>query len=173
MIVSRVWAMPSPWTFTIKPIREFVGRWIDGAAVIVDPFAGKTKIGTHNNDLADGGMDAEDYCRKLIDDGVIADVVLFDPPYSPRQQREAYAAVGCERDGGGTRNAELYDRVRSPLTDLLRGGGVALSFGWRTSGMDFNWPVEELLIVEHGGAHNATLCTAQRKPIGLFGGAIR
>jgi hypothetical protein len=39
---------------------------------------------------------------------------------------------------------------------------VVLSFGWNSAGMgDFFEPVE-LLLVAHGGAHNDTICVAER-----------
>lgn len=162
---STIWAMPSRWTFSIKPITSFLIRHLEGAAVIVDPFAGQSLVGTHRNDLGRGGIDAEQFCNQLLTEGVLADVVLFDPPYSPRQISECYKSIGRKATTSDTQNAALYARVRKPLAALLRPGGLALSFGWQSSGFGKAWETTEILLVQHGGAHNDTICVAQRKPL--------
>lgn len=161
------WAMPSRWTFEIPPIADFVARWTTGASMIVDPFCGRSMIGTHRNDLAHDGVDAEEFCRGLLVRGSLADVVLFDPPYSPRQISECYKMVGRTTTMEDTQSS-FWGRTRRPLADLLKPGGVALSFGWQSSGFGKEWDTLEILLVQHGGAHNDTICVAQRKPTNLF-----
>lgn len=101
---------------------------------------------------------------KLLAQGVVADAVLFDPPYSPRQISECYKSVGLKATGADTQNAALYSRVRKPLAALLRHGGIALSFGWQSSGFSKKeFRTTEILLVQHGGAHNDTICVAQVK----------
>lgn len=153
--------MPSRWTFSIKPVQDFLTRWLAGAGVVVDPFCGKSWWGTIRNDLAQGGVDAEVFCRSLH---VVADAIIFDPPYSPRQISECYKGLGRKVTGEDTQNARLYKRVREPLAALLKPGGIALSFGWNSTGFGRGWPTEEIMLVRHGGAHNDTICVAQRKP---------
>ena len=95
MLIERKWAMPSAWTFTIKPIRELLeeemtqGLW-------VDPFAGKFSPAAVRNDLnphygAEYHLDALDFLAKFANESV--DGILFDPPYSPRQVRECYDGI--------------------------------------------------------------------------------
>ncbi len=91
--------------------------------------------------------------------------VIFDPPYSPRQISECYKSIGRKATTADTQNALLYREVRDGLSELLKPGGVALSFGWQSSGFGKDWPTLEILLVRHGGAHNDTICVAQRKPI--------
>lgn len=162
--MTTCWAMPSRWTFSIKPINEFVRRWLPEAGVVVDPFCGQSEFGTHRNDLASGGVDAEEFVNSLIESGIVADVVIFDPPYSPRQISECYKAAGRPVTGKDTQNAVLYKRVREALDRVLRPGGIALSFGWQSSGFGKAYRTEEILLVQHGGAHNDTICVAQVKP---------
>jgi hypothetical protein len=158
--VLVAWAMPSRWTFSMPPVREFLDRWLSGCSVIVDPFCGESTIGTLR-------IDADVWCDGLRAEWESrADAVLFDPPYSPRQISECYAGIGRKVTTADTQNAALYKRVREPLARLLRPGGVALSFGWQSSGFGKDWPTEEILLVRHGGAHNDTICVAQRKPLG-------
>ena len=97
--------------------------------------------------------------------GVRADLALFDPPYSPRQISESYKGAGLAVGMKETQNATLYRRVRDALDRIVRPGGVVLSFGWHSNGMGRKrgYVLEELLLVAHGGAHNDTICIAERK----------
>ena len=160
--------MPSRWTFTIPPIAAFIERHLNGAKVIVDPFAGKSKIGTLRNDLAEGGIDAHEFCEKLLRENVVADAVLFDPPYSPRQLAECYKSVGRQVTTMDTQSSALYARIRKPLGNLLKPNGIALSFGWNSMGFGKKWQTLEIMLVAHGGGHYDTICVAQRKPLDLL-----
>jgi hypothetical protein len=169
-ILSRTWAMPSADTFSVKPIGEFVRRYLRG--VSVDPFARNNRLATYTNDLnpatcAEHHMDAVAFLDMLADRGVVADCVVLDPPYSPRQVSECYAAAGLKAGMKDTQNAVLYARVRKAAARLCRGGTVVLSFGWNSAGMGKSWERLETLLVAHGGAHNDTICVADRKPTGF------
>lgn len=157
--------MPSRWTFEIKPISDFLDRWLEGCEVIVDPFAGRSMRGTHRNDIAFFGQEADLWCESLLPnmEGK-ADAVLFDPPYSPRQLKEAYAAANRIVTQRDTQDGAMRKRVRAALSRILKPGGIALSFGWQSNGFGRAWPTEEILLVQHGGAHSDTICVAQRKP---------
>ena len=164
MRFKTAFAMPSPWTFEIPPIGAFVDRWLAGGGVSVDPFCGHSKRATYSNDMSQGGVDAEYYMESLHKSGVIADVLLFDPPYSPRQISECYKKVGRKVVMADTQNAAFYKRARNAARKVLRPGGIALSFGWSSCGFGVSWDVLEILLVRHGGAHNDTICVAQRSP---------
>lgn len=167
-VFSREWAMPNSETFSIRPIGEFVARYIRASTVSVDPFARNKALATHTNDLdpttaAQHHMDAEDFLRTVAPP---CDLVLFDPPYSPRQISECYKSVGREVGMAGTQNGALYKRVRDAIDPILQPGGIVLSFGWNSNGMGKTRGYEllELLLVAHGGGHNDTICIAERKP---------
>ena len=166
-VITREWAMPHKSTFSVGPIASFVARHTSGLSAIVDPFCGDSTVGTHRNDLKHGGMDAEAYCHALASRYGTgwADAVIFDPPYSPRQISEVYKSVGMAVGMAETQNASLYKRVRSALWPLLKTDGVALSFGWNSAGFGSKRGAEvvEILMVAHGGAHNDTICVAERK----------
>jgi hypothetical protein len=165
--MSTTFAMPNRWTFSIPPIAAFVRRYTQGCGVIVDPFCGESTVAHHRNDLGRGGIDAEDFVRSLITQGIRADCVLFDPPYSPRQIAECYKSIGRAVTTEDTQNAALYRKVRAALDDILVPSGIALSFGWQSNGFGKDWTTDEILLVQHGGAHNDTICVAQRKPLRL------
>lgn len=163
MKMSRAWAMPNAETFSVKPIGDFVRRYMHG--VSVDPFARNKKWATHTNDLnpnteAEYHMDAVSFMERLASIGVKADCIILDPPYSPRQITECYAAAGLKATMKDTQNAALYARVRNAARKLCKAGTVVLSFGWNSAGMGKGFKKVEILIVAHGGAHNDTICVA-------------
>jgi hypothetical protein len=165
MIFSRTWAMPASDTFDCKPMAEFVRRYLQG--VSVDPFARNKRWATHTNDLnpateAEHHMDAEVFLVMLAERGVKADCIILDPPYSPRQISECYAAAGLKAGMNDTQNAALYARVRRATKTLCKPGTVVLSFGWNSAGMGQQFERLETLLVAHGGAHNDTICVADR-----------
>ncbi len=172
--MSRAWCMPSADTFEMAPVGALLDRWLHGCVVIVDPFARNGRRGTLRNDLnpetrAEYHLEAEDFLARMLADGVVADAVMFDPPYSPRQISEVYAAIGRVCGTKDTQNSVLNAGVRRGLDRLLRPGGVALSFGWNSAGFGrpMGFDVLEILLCSHGGAHNDTICVVERKREGL------
>jgi hypothetical protein len=164
---SRTWAMPNHETFSVKPIGDFIGRYLAKSKVSIDPFARNKRLATYTNDLdpntkAEFHMDAEEFCKQL---GKTVDLVLFDPPYSPRQISECYKSIGMEVGMKETQSALLYKRVRDAAHSLVIAGGIVLSFGWNTVGMgkERGYEIEEIMLCCHGGAHNDTICLAERK----------
>lgn len=169
MKFNRIFAMPNADTFSVKPIGEFVQRYLAAAKVSVDPFARDREWFTHTNDLnpetkAQSHMDAEDFCKKIHADGVIADLGVFDPPYSPRQISEVYKSVGRTPTMQDTQSS-FWRKNRDALDALIAPSGVVLSFGWNSMGMGLkrNYEILEILLCAHGGAHNDTICVAERK----------
>lgn len=165
--IKRAWAMPNKETFSIAPIGEMVRRHLKTATVSVDPFARNKRLATHTNDLnpetaAEHHMDARSFLDMLAERGVKADLVLFDPPYSPRQISECYAAAGLTAGMRDTQNARLYSECRTRIEKIAALGCRVLSFGWNSTGMGARWSREETLIVCHGGAHNDTICVCDR-----------
>lgn len=167
---SRCFAMPNAATFSIKPIGEFVQRYLAVAKVSVDPFARDRDWATYTNDInprtsAQSHQDAEAFLADLADKKVSADLVLFDPPYSPRQVMEHYQAAGLRVTQEDTQSGRLFKRVRNAVDRIVAPGGLVLSFGWQSAGMGIgrNYELIETMLVAHGGGHNDTICIAERK----------
>lgn len=159
--------MPNSDTFSVKPIGDFVRKYLRG--ISVDPFARNKTWATYTNDLnpntsAQTHMDAEAFLNALAGMNVVADCVILDPPYSPRQISECYAQAGLKAGMKDTQNAALYARVRSAARRLCRPGTTVLSFGWNSAGMGKEFETLEIMLVAHGGAHNDTICMAPRAP---------
>lgn len=169
---SRIWSMPNKDTLSIKPIRELVERVIQEGDVVVDPFARNCRIATITNDLdpdtqAEYHMDAVDFCQMLVDDNVTADVVILDPPYSPRQMSECYRKVGLKKGMEGTQNARLYKECKDRLTKILKPGGIAICCGWNSNGFGIGrgYEIIEILLVPTGAAHNDFIVTVENKKV--------
>lgn len=172
MKFTREFAMPSRDTFSVKPIGAFVRRYIDRSVLgAVDPFARNNPFGVmYSNDLnpstsSNYHMDAVAFLQHLAAEGVRTDLLVLDPPYSPRQISECYAAAGLKAGMADTQNAALYARVREAALPLLAARAMVLSFGWSSNGMGkkHGFEIEEIMLCAHGGAHNDTICMAERR----------
>lgn len=169
MNISRKWAMPSSDTFSVPPIGEFVKSYLRNSKVSVDPFARNKRWATYTNDLnpkteAEYHLDALEFLEMLKDTGVIADLVIFDPPYSPRQLSECYSEIGRAALMEDTQSKSWSD-WKNAISEITPVGGVVLSFGWNTVGMGrkHSFEILEIMLVCHGGVHNDTICMAERK----------
>ncbi len=172
MKMSRIWAMPNRDTFTIKPIGEFVQRFLKNSKVSIDPFARNKRWATHTNDLnpqteAEHHMECEAFLQHLIDQKVKADLVILDPPYSPRQVKECYDHIGIKMAQTDAMGGAARKRRRALIEQLVLHDAVVLTFGWDTNGMGIKgWKIDEILLVAHGSDHNDTICMAEsRLPI--------
>lgn len=110
-------------------------------------------------------MDAKDFLDMLLRTGVIADLVIFDPPYSPRQLRECYQDIGRLVTKAETQRPCGWAKERAIIDSILAPGGIVLSFGWNSNGMGKRrgYAPIEILLCAHGGGHNDTICIAERK----------
>lgn len=161
--------MPSHDTFSVKPIGKFVQRYISKSLVSVDPFARNKQWATHTNDLnpqtlARKHLDAVEFLSLLAQDNVQADLVILDPPYSPRQITECYASIGKKTTMQDTQSS-FYSKLRDAVIPILAPEATILSFGWNSVGMGKKrgFELKEILMVCHGGAHNDTICIAETR----------
>ncbi len=164
MKITRVWAMPNKWTFTIKPIAELLARYVGDGKGWIDPFAGENSPAEFTNDLnpdrtATHHLEAADFLKQL--NGNEYNGILFDPPYSLRQVKELYDGIGKPITG-----LELnFGNLRNLIDKIIIPGGIAVSFGWNSIGMGktHGFEIIEILLVCHGRAHNDTIVTVERK----------
>lgn len=170
MRMSRVWAMPDSETFNVPPIKDFVRRYLSESKVSIDPFARNKQWFTHTNDInpnteAQHHLDAEEFLTLMANSGVVADLAIFDPPYSPRQLKECYNSFGRKMQLEDGQTARLIKRWREALLPCLSNDSIVLSFGWNSVGMGQSHGFEliELLLVCHGADHNDTICLAERR----------
>jgi len=162
--------MPNKNTFTCLPIGNFVRKYLADSEVSIDPFSRDCKWATFTNDLnlntkAEYHMDAVDFLKLLLDKGVKADLLIFDPPYSPRQIKECYESIGLKMKYEDAHLSHSWKLQRNLANQLLITDGISLSFGWNSLGMgkQRGYEIEEILLVCHGAGHNDTICMAERK----------
>jgi hypothetical protein len=183
---KRVWAMPNKNTFEIPPIRDFISthlyevtheridRGAPGKMEIVDPFCGESVIANTRNDIKKSGIDSAIWLLNIPDN--FADVVLWDPIYSPRQKKECYNNLGIHLSDT---KSSYWTTLRNQITRITKPGGRVLSFGWNSVGIGTERKFKTIdgiivcyfedydevdgLIVSHGGNHNDTICKAEKK----------
>lgn len=166
--MSRVWDMPNSDTFDVPSIGGFVKKYLMKSQISVDCFARNKRWTTYTNDLnpntaAEYHMDAEAFLKLLADKGIVADLVICDPPYSPRQVKECYDSIGMPMKQTDALLGMTRKRLKSEINRLVPVGGIVLHFGWNTVGMGKGWEIEEIMLVCHGSDHNDTICMAERK----------
>ena len=170
MKITKEWAMPHKNTFEIEPIRFFIEKHNQNKSVIsIDPFANKNRIAGITNDLnpefnTDFNMDALKFLQMFPSDSV--GLIFYDPPYSPRQVSECYKSLGMTVNMETTQ-ASFWGSLKKEISRVCAFGGIVLSFGWNSNGigMTNGFSQIEILIVSHGGQHNDTICTAEKKVI--------
>lgn len=165
MEIRRTWQMPNSKTFQIKPIGELIRKYSFGK--IIDPFANSNKLATITNDLdeqynTDYHLDATDFL-KMFDDSSI-DTVLYDPPYSPRQVAECYKQLGLTVNMETTQ-ASYWAKQKDEIGRIVKKGGIVITCGWNSGGIGkkHGFEIVEILLVAHGGWHNDTIVTVERK----------
>ncbi len=160
--------MPNKHTFGIKPIKELIHRYAGEVnGVIIDPFANKNKIANITNDLdpqynTDYNLDALDFL-KLFDDNSV-DMVLYDPPYSPRQVSECYRALDMTVNMQTTQSS-YWGNQKKEVSRIIKKGGIVITCGWNSGGIGKTngFEIIEILLVPHGGIHHDTIVTVERK----------
>lgn len=165
MKINRAWAMPNKNTFSIKPIKELITRYAVGVGA--DAFARDSKIATITNDLdpetsAYFHMDAIDFIKTIDKDSL--DFFLFDPPYSPRQVSECYKSLG-KTVNMQTTQSSFWSKIKNETRDKIKIGGHCLTFGWCSNGIGKGngFEIVEILLVAHGGWHNDTIVTVEKR----------
>ena len=174
MIIERAWSMPNSKTFTIKPIKELIkNELVEG--IIIDPFANEHSIKEImtekqkfiTNDLnkefnTTYNLDALEFLKTFESNSV--DMILYDPPYSPRQVSEVYKNLNMTVNMQTTQ-ASYWGNQKKEIARILKHGGKVITFGWNSGGIGKTkgFEIQKILLVAHGGWHNDTICTVEIK----------
>ena len=163
--INRAWAMPNKNTFSIQPIGEIIQKYLSGFSV--DPFSNTNRLATVCNDLdpehkAEHCLDAIDFLKTFKDASV--DTVLFDPPYSPRQVSECYKNLHMTVNMQTTQSS-FWGDLKKQVARIIAPDGIVITCGWNSGGIGKGAGLEiiEILLVAHGGWHNDTIVTVERK----------
>ena len=166
---TREWAMPNAETFSIKPIRSLVKDKIESSEGLwIDPYAGRSDMADVTNDLnpdrdTDYTLKATDFLSRY-DTGAIDGGVIFDPPYSPRQIAEVYESVGLETTTQTTQS-KFWADAKDEIQRVCAPGATVISCGWNSGGIGKTrgFETKEILLVPHGGWHNDTIVTVEKR----------
>lgn len=166
--INRIWSMPNKNTFNIKPIKELIFKYVNiGPGIIIDPFANKCTIANITNDLntefdTTYHLDAYEFL-KLFQDNSIG-MVLYDPPYSPRQVSESYKALNMAVNMQTTQSS-YWSNHKKEISRIVKKDGIVISCGWNSGGIGkkYGFEILEILLVPHGGNHNDTIIVVERK----------
>lgn len=165
ILVTREWAMPSIWTFSIPVMAEVINRYMKNDEIWADPFAGENSPAQLTNDIEGRGakytMDALEFLKSLDRDSV--DGVLFDPPYSVEQCLRRYTS----KHGGTAGRAEYWAKCKDEIARIVKPGGHCISFCWDSTGVGKKrkFDIVEIKIVCHGACHNDTIITVDKKRV--------
>ena len=169
MLITRKWQMPNKNTFDIPAIKELIYKYKPTYenAIIIDPFANKNRIANITNDLdiqfdTDYHLDALDFLKLFENDSI--DMVLYDPPYSPRQVAECYKALG-QTVNMQTTQASYWSNQKKEIGRIVKTNGVVITCGWNSGGIGkkYGFDIDEILLIPHGGWHNDTIITVEHK----------
>lgn len=174
MVIVREWAMPNSRTFEIVLIKELIkSELVPG--VILDPFANEHSIKSVmtdkqkyiTNDIdpsynTDFNLDALDFLKLFDDESV--DMILYDPPYSPRQISECYRKLGRAVNMQTTQSS-YWSKQKKEIARVLKRGGKVITCAWNSGGIGKSngFEITKILLVAHGGWHNDTICTVEKK----------
>lgn len=169
---SRAWEMPNSNTFDIQIIRKLIGRYLKPNVLSIDPFANQSRLAKITNDLnpqfqCDYSLDAVDFLKTFKDNSV--DFVFYDPPYSLRQVSECYKNVGIAVTTETTQSSWKTKHINE-ISRIVKSMGIVMCFGWNSNGIgkERGFEMLEILLVAHGGSHNDTIVTVERKVKTLF-----
>jgi len=172
IIFNRKWEMPNSNTFDIKVISKLIHKYLKKNLISIDPFANKNKIALITNDIdnkfnTNYNLDALIFLKQFDNESI--DFILFDPPYSPRQVSECYKKMGLTVNMQTTQSS-FWGNLKKEIARITKPGGYVISFGWNSNGIGKlnRFEIIEILNVAHGGAHNDTICTVEKKIKGLF-----
>lgn len=145
--IEREWAMPNHKTFEIKPIKKLIQEELGNEFLDLFPYP-YTK-------------DALELIRQIKTNTVKK--LGFDPPYSLRQLKEKYDNLGKSLTQRETTN--YWSDLKDEVARVLKPGGKVISFGWNSIGIGKTrgFEITRILMVCHGGHHNDTICTVERK----------
>lgn len=157
MEINRKWEMPNSKTFKIKAIRDLILKYVRPDMTILDPYANECSIKDYlqdckyiSNDLdtqykTDYHLEAQDFLKLFQDNSV--DLILNDPV--------------TWKDT----SSEYYTRAKKEIQRILKPNSIVITCGWNSNGIGNKYGFEkiEILLVAHGGQHNDTIVTVERK----------
>lgn len=155
--------MPNKWTFTIKPIKELLDRYVGDGKGWIDPFAGMYSPAEYTNDLnpempTKYHKDALEFLREQEDNSYRG--IIFDPPYSYEKAKRLYKSK--YPDTQIFFNYMIY--CKRELIRIIKPKGYVIICGWNSNGLGkkYGFQMVEILLIPHGWKKGDTIVTVER-----------
>lgn len=167
---GRAFCLGKTDTLSQSSVAAEARKWLPGEnprQQVIDPFARNSLWGSAGlrNDLdpetsADYHMDALEFARALRAKygRRWADAVIFDPPFSDYQADKKYKSANLYSKPG------YISELKEALSELVKHGGVAVSFGFNSNGMYIKngWELRHVQLFNHGGCRNDLIMTVEQ-----------
>ncbi|GGL73685.1 hypothetical protein [Halocalculus aciditolerans] len=148
------------WTFEYVPARRLVEKNLRGR--VLNACAGKTTL-NHDGEIIRNDLNPDRDADTHHDVATIAqhfgpqsfDTIVFDPPFDEKQAETKY---------DGLHASDMYAAL-GQFNELVRPGGVVLTFGWNSWGMR-SFPAferEETVLLQRGPIHRDVIVTVDRR----------
>lgn len=136
--------MPSDRPFSLSGVKRLLAKEQEGDVFDAFPYGPKINIEDRIKAQATGSYDT----------------VLIDGPYSTRQAQEMYGISIDTRD-----LLMMWTAVKREAARILKPGGKAICFGWNSNGVGKTrgFKLTRQANIPHGGQHNDTLITVERR----------
>lgn len=164
MKIERKWAMPSKWTFTIKPIKDLLEIYVKNGKGWLDPMAGFNSPAEITNDAnlespVKYHRDALEFLKAQKDSSVKG--IIFDPPYSYEKAKRLYKQKYPDTQ-------VFFNYIRNckrELCRIVKVGGYAILCDWNSNGLGRKngFKLLEVLLVPHGWQKGDTIVTVEQK----------
>lgn len=61
--------------------------------------------------------------------------------------------------------SSFWSKQKKEISRIVKKGGKVISFGWNSGGIgkSYGFAIEKVILVAHGGWHNDTIVTVERK----------
>lgn len=165
MNIERKWSMPSKNTFNLPMVKELIDKYKRNG-IIIKPF--ENKVFTFNTDInsenysMDHNMDAMDFLHIFQDNSV--EMVLFEPPFSPKQISNYYKKMGKKVEQSTTQ-ASFWSNYKKEISRVTKPNGIVMTNSWNSGGIGkkYGFEIIEILLIAHGGWHNDSIVTIEKK----------
>jgi len=174
MKINRIWNMPNSHTFKILPIKNLIIKIVKENDKVLDIFANDCYIKDFLGDIeyisndidlefnTTYNLDALELLKLIPSNSI--DLVLYDPPYSPRQVSECYRKLDLTVNMKTTQSS-YWGNQKKEISRVLKPNGKVITCGWNSGGIGKcnGMEIKEILLVPHGGWHNDTIVTVEEK----------
>jgi hypothetical protein len=161
------------FTYLRQPLNRYtfkapkIKAWVEAQClekVVLNLFAGPTRLNGCAREITNDWnpafntnycVDALDCVKVLAENGVEAERVVIDPPYSYRKSMELYQG----------RYNSRFKQLLDVIPEVLTPDGRVITFGYHSKVMSRKrgFAIREICLISHGGAQHDTIATVEER----------